>query len=234
MGKFIMKIKKILAIILVFALLLPLSTIAPITSAETVPAQFTTTPMISTAERVSVALKQDGTVWHWGTLTQDIHSINILRNTPVQVPELTEIIDISAGILSSLALKQDGTVWRWRTEGGANENINVIQIPELTDVIAISRADSRDVALKQDGTVWSRGNNWNGELGNGAGGCIGANSNIPVQATGLTDVIAISAGSDHSLALKQDGTVWAWGSNWRGQLGNGRGGESYIRGLVPN
>ena len=78
------------------------------------------------------------------------------------------------------------------------------------------------VALKYDGTVWTWGNNTNGELGRGDKNSVYS----PVQVKSadgnsyLTDIIFVSAGSNHTLALRKDGTVWAWGLNTYGQLGN--------------
>lgn len=74
--------------------------------------------------------------------------------------------------------------------------------------------------LKSDGTVWTIGNNSNGQLGNGTND----NSNIPVQVkidedTNLSNIIKISVGTDHVLALSKDGKVYAWGLNTYGQLG---------------
>lgn len=60
------------------------------------------------------------------------------------------------------------------------------------------------------------GGNSSGQLGDGTT----ANSSTPVKVGGLTGVTAISAGNNDSIAIKSDGTVWAWGWNWYGQLGN--------------
>ncbi len=68
--------------------------------------------------------------------------------------------------------------------------------------------------------LWAWGDNSSGELGDGTN----VNSNVPVQvtnSTGMPDIIAIAAGQFHSLALASDGTVWAWGNNLFGQLGDG-------------
>ncbi|MDG4551260.1 MAG: hypothetical protein P9G45_12725 [Candidatus Contendobacter sp.] len=74
------------------------------------------------------------------------------------------------------------------------------------------------VALKGDGTVWAWGNNATGQLGDGT---TNTKRTSPVQARGLTNVVASAAGGLHTVALKGDGTVWAWGRNKEGQLGDG-------------
>src|SRR5918912_1414907 len=89
---------------------------------------------------------------------------------------------------------------------------------------AICAGQNHSLALKNDGTVLAWGSNTGGQLGDGTN----TDSSMPVQVKDsndpsgyLTGVNAIAAGSGHSLALKGDGTVWAWGDNGSGQLGNG-------------
>jgi alpha-tubulin suppressor-like RCC1 family protein len=77
-----------------------------------------------------------------------------------------------------------------------------------------------NLAVKEDGTVWSWGGNNYGQLGNGEFGQE-KTSKSPVQVKNLIDVIAVAAGQTFSLALKKDGTVWAWGSNHYGNIGDG-------------
>jgi len=84
---------------------------------------------------------------------------------------------------------------------------------------------NHNLALKTDGTVWAWGDNAYGQLGDGT---TSTESAIPVQVAGLTGVTAIAAGGYHSLALKNDGTVWAWGYNFYGQLGAGTTTDSAI------
>lgn len=95
----------------------------------------------------------------------------------------------------------------------------------LSDLIAIAGSGigfgtQFTLALKADGTVWAWGNGFDGQLGNGKLGDAGSSA-TPVQVSGLSGVVAIAAGAYDGYALRQDGTVWAWGSNSRGQLGTG-------------
>ena len=81
------------------------------------------------------------------------------------------------------------------------------------------------MAVKDDGTVWAWGLNDQGQLGDGTS----TNSNLPVQVSGLTGVTSVAGGAYyHSLALKNDGTVWGWGYGFYGQLGNGANANSSV------
>jgi alpha-tubulin suppressor-like RCC1 family protein len=74
---------------------------------------------------------------------------------------------------------------------------------------------------------WAWGRNSQGQLGydpDPATTDTFENSSTPGQVSGLMDVVAIAAGSNHNLAVKSDGTVWAWGFNSQGMLGNGSSG----------
>ena len=184
----------------------------------------------------TIALKTDGTVWTWGsnefgklgdgTTTQ--------RTTPVQVNGLTNVAAIAGGYSHTIALKTDGTVWTWGNnnngqlgDGTQTQRIAPVQVSGMTNVAAIAAGYSHSLALKTDGTVWTWGNNNDGQLGDGTQ----TQSVSPVRVSGLTNVKAIATGyyltadimyqHSHSLALKNDGTVWTWGDNAYGQLGDG-------------
>ncbi len=105
-----------------------------------------------------------------------------------------------------------------------------VQVPGLQGVTALVAGYSYSVALRSDGTVWSWGSNENAELGDGTRND-DPNPN-PVQALNLTGVTAIAAGDKHSLALRSDGSVWAWGRNWQGQLGDGTRDWRFLPGPV--
>ena len=101
---------------------------------------------------------------------------------------------------------------------------------QTTKVIAVVGGESHSAALKENGTVWAWGANGGGQVGNGD---VGENVLSPVQVaelTGyLTGITAIAAGTaywlnqgGHTLALKNDGTVWAWGVVWKVKLVTGQ------------
>jgi alpha-tubulin suppressor-like RCC1 family protein len=89
----------------------------------------------------------------------------------------------------------------------------------------VAAGDYHSVALKSDGTVWAWGYNVYGQLGDGTT----TQRTTPVQVSGLSGVIAIAGGGQYwTLALKSDGTVWAWGYNGNGQFGNGTTASSSV------
>lgn len=183
-----------------------------------------------------LGLKSDGTVWSWGKNTSGElgNGTNIDTNVPRQVNSLTgSFTAVAAGVGHSLALRNDGTVWSWglNNEGqlgnGTSTNSNVPQqIITLNHIISIATGWHHSLALKDDGTLWAWGWNQNGQLGNGAY----VDSNIPIQVNSIIGGISkIAGGLHHSMVLKNDGSVWCWGDNYSGELGNG----SNIASSVP-
>jgi alpha-tubulin suppressor-like RCC1 family protein len=186
----------------------------------------------------TVALKSGGTVWAWGynTYGQLGDGTNTQRTTPVQahgpgnIGYLSGVTAIAASGYHTVALKNDSSVWDWGNNGagqlgdGTVTNRNTpVQVSGLSGVTAIASGDFHTVALKSDGTAWDWGNNGNGQLGDGTN----TQRTTPVQVHGpgdvgfLSGVTAIAGGGSHTVALKSDGTVWDWGLNLYGQLGDG-------------
>src|SRR3989337_2082735 len=183
----------------------------------------------------TIILRKDGTVWAWGgnNAGQLGDGTNIDSPVPVQVSGLANVIAVDGGISHSIALKTDGTAWTWGLnnfgqlgDGTQIDSTVPVQVSGLTGMVGIAGGRHHSIALKNDGTVWTWGRNNNGELGDGTT----INRTTPVNVSGLSNVVAAIAGANpHSLALKGDGTVWAWGRNSEGQLGNG----TTIDSLVP-
>ena len=163
----------------------------------------------------NLALKNDGTVWEWG-----VFRLRVLFEEGTAAA-------VASGGTHNLALAQDGAVWAWGTNtegqlgnGTLVESTVPVQVVGLDQVKAIAAGSYFSVALKSDGTVWTWGSGNDGQLGNGHLGR-GVHSAIPVQVLGLSRIIGIAAGSGHCLAVRSDGSLWAWGRNKDGQLGNG-------------
>ncbi|MBM3494966.1 MAG: hypothetical protein FJX72_11705, partial [Armatimonadetes bacterium] len=182
-----------------------------------------------------LAVRRDGTVWawgrnHYGTLG---NGTTTGSEIPVQVGSLTGATGISAGNRHGLALMQDGTVWAWGEntkgqlgDGTTTNRLTPVQVAGLTDVVSVAAGGQTSLALRSDGTVWAWGSNDWGALGNGA--FDNAAHPAPAPVPGLAGVTAVAAGqgADQTgfvcLALRFDGTAWAWGLNYYGQLGTGQ------------
>lgn len=177
----------------------------------------------------SAAIKSDGTVWVWGSnLYGQLATGNTdtdAHNIPIKVQGISNAVSVAAGEQNVVVLKDDGTVADW---GGSYSKGGQV---ELTNIISVAAGGYHSMALKSDGTVWTWGSNNTGQLGDGT-----ETDSIakPVQVKNLTNVIAIAAAYSHSLALKSDGTVWAWGCNSEGQLGSGTTEDSTIPIEVKN
>ncbi|MCC6473301.1 MAG: Ig-like domain repeat protein, partial [Burkholderiales bacterium] len=168
-----------------------------------------------------------GNVWTWGN--NNYGQLGVAGTSewwnPTQGPNLSGVKAVAAGNSFTLALMTNGDVWAWGYNGngalgdGTNTGRAVPAKIGINNVVAIAAGQDSAYALKSDGTVWAWGYNANGQLGLGLGDT--ASRNAPVQVTELGNTVtAISGGGRHALALKSDQTVWAWGYNASGQLGN--------------
>ena len=196
---------------------------------------------VTAGDNHALALDASGIVWAWG---DDAHGQlgrgTVMSNTIANVvPGLSNIVQVSTGEEgSSFALDGRGRVWAWGLnahgqlgDGTGSNRSSPVPLAGLEDVQALALgANWTSMALKKDGTVWAWGNNFSGQLGNGRSGDF---SNTPTAVPGLTNVTAIAAHTFHALAVRQDGTVWAWGGNDNGQLGNGTTTASLVPIQVP-
>lgn len=189
---------------------------------------------ISTGSFSSFAIKNDGTLWAWGSnnFGQLALGDNSNRNIPTQVGTNTDWKLVEGGGLHLYAIKNNGTLWssgdnRYGELGiGSQINTNTLtQVGTDTNWEKVSCISYHVLGLKNNGTLWGWGANvaW----------CLGMPNTSPfpfyvlspTQIGANTDWIDIAAGEYHSLALKNNGTVWSAGSNYFGELGNGTGGS---------
>ena len=181
-------------------------------------------------ESHAVALRTNGTLWSWG---YNVEGQLGLGNTtsissPVQVGALTNWLRVSSGDRHCLAVKTDGTLWSWGQNSigqlGLNDRTHrssPVQVGALTNWKEVSCGTSFSVAIKTDGTIWSWGYNNSGQLGLGNSGA-GTNRSSPVQVGSLTDWSQVTTYFEHCLAVKTDGTLWAWGRNLSGTSTGGQ------------
>jgi len=178
----------------------------------------------------TLALKNDGTVWAWGENENgQLGDGTVGANSPfpVQVSNLSGVIAISAGYSSNTALESDGSIWGWGYNGddsdigaggAATPTALPATVPNLTGIKAIAAAKSHYLALDSNGNVWTWDDTTPGEISDGV---TVTGSSTPVQVQGLSGITAIACGSYFNLALDSNNTVWAWGDNSYGELGNG-------------
>ena len=142
------------------------------------------------------------------------------------IPARVVVKSVSGGLNYTLALKSDGSVWSWGANddgqlgnGTTVESLAPQAIQTLSrGVVAIAAGWDAGVALKSDGSVWTWGKNDRSQLGDGTK----SSSSTPTRVSALKGkVTAIAAGLSFVLVLKSDGTVWGWGDDFQGQLGNG-------------
>ncbi len=182
---------------------------------------------ISAGTNHSLAAKSDGTVFAWGRNNEGQlgNGTIIDSDVPVEVLNLTDIVAVAGGSDHSLALDSNGDVFAWGDNdfgqlglGFTNDRQTTPQQTLIDNVIAIAAGDNFSLALRADGTVFAWGTNGFGQIGNGT---FGGNFDVPTQVNTISNIIAIAAGDSHCLALQSNGTLWSWGSNTNGQLGEG-------------
>ncbi|WP_151087102.1 RCC1 domain-containing protein [Hymenobacter baengnokdamensis] len=185
----------------------------------------------------SLLVRPDGSLYAWGAngSGQLGNGSTTTSSTPVAVssgamPTGTRLVQVAAGKLFSLALAADGTAYAWGDNASGqlgNSTTASSQVPVAVSLptggrfVQVAAGQLHALALAADGSLYAWGGNTSGQLGNGTT----APSTIPVSvsqgaAPAGTRFVQVAAGATHSLALATDGTLYAWGDNTSGQLGN--------------
>jgi uncharacterized delta-60 repeat protein len=174
----------------------------------------------------SLALKADGSVWAWGWNVYGALGDGTLvdHHLPVRVAGVSGS-KIAAGAFHSMVLGSDGQIqaWGYNGKGQLGDGTTIdrhrpVAVVGLTGVVAVSSGLYHSLALVTDGSVRSWGWNEYGQLGDGTT----VDRHRPVAVDGLAGVATLGAGSwFHTLAVRVDGSAWAWGYNNLGQLGDG-------------
>jgi len=183
---------------------------------------------VSSGSNHTAAIKTDGTLWLWGNGSTGQLGNNSTSNrlSPVQtVSGGTNWKQVVGGTGNTAAIKTDGTLWLWgyNLGGELGDTTTTIRSSPVQTVSGgtnwkqVSSGEYRTAAIKTDGTLWLWGTGNYGVLGNNFTNW----RSSPVQTvSGGTNWKQVSCGRHHTAAIKTDGTLWLWGRNNYGQLGN--------------
>jgi alpha-tubulin suppressor-like RCC1 family protein len=175
----------------------------------------------------SVGLRADGTLWAWGLNINGQLGLGTSpsRNIPVNITASSPWLSVAAGARHTLAVRADGTLWAWGDnqygqlgEGTTTSRSTPVQVGSATNWRAAAGGERHSLALRTDGTLWAWGDNSSGQLGEGTTNPI---RTTPVQVGTTRPWRQVAASQGSSAAIAADGTLWAWGSNANGQLGDG-------------
>jgi trimeric autotransporter adhesin len=185
----------------------------------------------------SLGIQSDGSLWAWGYAVfgqigkpcASAAQCGEPEPLPVHIGTRTDWRAVTGGEGHSVALAADGTVWTWGGTGDgeigrACADYACKSVPGMVgqdrDWAAISAAGTSTFALKTDGSLWTWGSK------NTCPANCGANpdnyNQVPARVDAASDWALVAAGGQHVLAIKRDGSRWAWGRNFAGQLGNGK------------
>lgn len=176
----------------------------------------------------TIAIREDGSLWSWGQNADGQLGRNDFVSDPLpgRVGNATDWKAVAAGIGHTLALKENGDLYVWGDNvngqlgnGSSSDRSTPLRL-NAGPFAAIAAGHNHSLAVDVDGKLWAWGSNLSGQLG--TGGSFGpTEQRTPVQIGTAADWSAVAAGQEHSLGLRENGALYAWGRNLEGQLGIG-------------
>jgi len=179
----------------------------------------------------TVAIKTNGSLWAWGDNTfgqvGDGTTVEVVVS-PEQIGSATDWASAKAGSVHTVAIKSNGTLWAWGAnyyghlgDGTTTNRLSPVQVGTDTDWVSVSAGGGHTVAIKTNETLWAWGDNGNGQLGDGTT----TNRLVPTQIGIFPSWLVADGDHAHTVAIMDNqttnGTLWAWGDNSFGQLGDG-------------
>ena len=178
----------------------------------------------------TMAIDIDGNLWAWGNSEYGQLGDDMTENTsePKRIMPDIKFAQVSAGTDHTAAIDIDGNLWTWGRnnfgqigDGGETE---IVMFPKPimseTKFAQVSAGGSFTMALDREGNLWGWGKNVHGEIGNGTT-TYNARGEEPQQVKPGTKFARVAAGNAHTMAVDNDGSIWAWGMNYTGELGDG-------------
>ncbi len=171
-----------------------------------------------------IVIKDDGSLWAWGDngSCQLGDGTTTGKNSPVKI--MDGVRSVSAGMHHSIAIKEDGSLWGWGAnyygqlgDGTTTSRHSPVKI--MDGVRSVSAVYRKSFAIKEDGSLWSWGDNYWGQLGDGTT----TDRHSPVKIMDGVKALPLGGAPEvsYSIAIKDDGSLWSWGHNYCGQLGDG-------------
>ncbi len=187
---------------------------------------------VAARDHISMAITRDGDLWAWGRNSDG--QLGIGNNGPANEPvpvALQEgpVIAVALGTGHGAALLADGAVWTWGRGGNGqlgngtyNDSLWPVPVSDMNDAVSVAAGHNHVLVRRRNGSVWGWGSDPQGALGDGVAN---HSHNRPVASSGFSPrgPARLAAGYRHSLAVHHDGSVWSWGRNTNGELGDGGG-----------
>jgi alpha-tubulin suppressor-like RCC1 family protein len=190
--------------------------------------------LIAAGDYHSLVVSTNGTLWGFGadggdqlgdgTTGQGFESDQpwpqpMLNPTNCYAGTITNVQALAAGSGFSVAADFNGVAWSWGGDGfTAGNDMPPSRVSTVSNIVSLACGVDHTLALRGDGAVYAWGTDYIGQLGVGGGAYFTTNA---MPCIGLTNIIAVAAGYDHSVALQDNGNVWVFGDNGSGQFGNG-------------
>jgi alpha-tubulin suppressor-like RCC1 family protein len=183
---------------------------------------------ISSGYYDSCTIRAGGTVACWGRNTEGElgNGSTAPSMVPTAVSGLTDATQVATGLGHTCALRATGAVVCWGADfdgqlgdGSSNTSSSVpVAVSGITNAIAIDAGTLHTCAVLSSGGVTCWGSNTYGQDGDGSSGNA---HGTPVMVSGITDATAVTAGNEHTCALRSGGAMACWGAGNNGEMGNG-------------